>query len=174
MKKANNNDTLRVNRELKFIDEDLVTNTKLTASILGISTKTLQNWHKKGCPQYKRGWWNLREVISWSQSDNADENLLAKKLEMEVEVLRNRNEKMELENAIKREEYFYKDEVVGEWVRRISELRNSLLSLATDIASEITDKDLRKQVEDIVEVRIYEFLEQYSREGKYTPLHVDE
>ena len=41
--------------------------TSKAALMMGVSTKTLGEWERAGCPKEKRGWYDLAAVISWKR-----------------------------------------------------------------------------------------------------------
>lgn len=48
-------------------DDRLLLSTSKAALMMGVSTKTLGEWERAGCPKEKRGWYDLAAVISWKR-----------------------------------------------------------------------------------------------------------
>lgn len=46
-------------------DEKLVVRSSQVCKLFAISDRTLSTWAARGAPQYKRGWWDLAELIDW-------------------------------------------------------------------------------------------------------------
>ena len=51
--------------ELYFEDGTVVLCTRLTAAYFGVTTATLSNWTRSGCPQLRRGYYDLKAVLDW-------------------------------------------------------------------------------------------------------------
>ena len=49
--------------ELYFEDGTVVLCTRLTAAYFGVTTATLSNWTRSGCPQLRRGYYDLKAVL---------------------------------------------------------------------------------------------------------------
>lgn len=48
-------------------DDRLLLSTSKAALMMGVSTKTLGEWERAGCPKERRGWYDLAAVISWKR-----------------------------------------------------------------------------------------------------------
>lgn len=44
---------------------ELILSTKDVAEFFGVTSKTIAQWRKAGCPQVKRGQWDLKQVHEW-------------------------------------------------------------------------------------------------------------
>lgn len=154
--------------------DDVLLNTTLTAHVFGVTRKGLADWAKRGAPKAARGWWNLRELIAWTgRAPGSDGKGVvsaeARKLRADADYreLKAARERIALELDATR--LMRIDDIVDEWARRAAELRVALLSLSRKIAGQISDYDTRRMIERLIADAVYEFLEQYSRDGKYTP-----
>ncbi len=150
--------------------EKFYLNSEKTAEFFSVSERTLLNWNEKSGGALKKdtGWWDTQAIMEWLSKESSGSDA-ARKLKAEADLKEEQVAAKRLENAIERGEYLKKSEVSQEWATRIIELKNSLLALAKLIGSLMTDPNLRIWVERVITEKVYEFLEQYSRTGKYTP-----
>jgi hypothetical protein len=163
-----------ISKCVRLDGDNILLNTTFTAHVFGITRKGLADWAKRGAPKAGRGWWNLRELIAWTGrapgSDGKGEaSAEARKLHADADYreLKAARERISLELDAGR--LMRIDDVVDEWTRRVAELKVALLSLSRKIAGQISDYDTRRMIERLIADEVYNFLEQYSREGKYTP-----
>jgi hypothetical protein len=161
-------------RWLKIEGETVLLNSGKTAEFFGVTVKTLAQWAKEGCPKHARGWWNPKEILAW-RGEATDEgtkeamSVLARKLKAEADYKEARAESAIRQNEILEGQYMPKDEIETQWARRVIELKTGLLALGNKIAGQITDPDIRLEVERVINDEVYELLEQYARDGSYTP-----
>lgn len=158
---------------IRIEGEAIWLNTAMTARFFGVSRMTLSEWARRGAPKTARGWWPIRELNEWlGRSPGAGgegaPSLEARKLAADAEYreLKAAREKVAL--AALADTLMHKDELADEWARRVNELKASLLSLARKVAGQFTDPDARSVVESVVTDEVYDYLEQYSRTGRYT------
>lgn len=70
---------------------DLLLRTSELCKIFDISDRTLTTWSRKGAPNVRKGWWNLRKMIEWrlktaGVSAGGGESREAKKLEADIKL----------------------------------------------------------------------------------------
>lgn len=162
---------------LRIADGQILLNTEKTGEFFGVTRETLSAWSKRGAPKEARGWWNIRELMMWlgkmpaSGSDGTvgEVSAEARKLHADAEYreLKAAREKIALEALMG--QLMHRNEVAAEWARRIAELKTSLMALARKIAGQMPDPDTRRVVESVIANEVRDYLEQYSRAGKYTP-----
>lgn len=145
-------------------------NTEKTAEFFGVSDHTIRDWDGKagGNLKLNRGWWDIKAIMEWRSGAN-DESDLARKLRAEADLKEEQAAKAKREREILEGQYIAAEEVHSEWARRISEVKSGLLAMAKKIAGQFSDPDLRIEIEKITSDEVYDLLDQYSREGKYTP-----
>jgi phage terminase Nu1 subunit (DNA packaging protein) len=137
-----------------------------------VDPKTITNWVKKGCPREKSGWYDLKAVNNWLQSTDGqgDEDInVARKLKADIMFREERVAKAVIERKAAEGLYLPKDEVYNEFAQRILEIKSGLDALENVVSSEFTDANVRDQVRRVLHYEFRRFLEQYSREGTYTP-----
>lgn len=168
----------QIPRWLKITDEasgeEVLLNSQKTADFFAVTVKTLAEWAKQGCPKHARGWWNPKDVMAW-RGEATDENtkeamsVLARKLKADADYKEARAAAALRQNEILEGQYMPREEIETQWSRRITELKAGLLALSNKIAGQITDPDVRLEVERVITDEVYELLEQYARDGVYTP-----
>lgn len=150
-------------------EERILLKTTEAAVFFDISSRTLQRYHKQGCPKYKRGWWDIKEIRKWLNQEAEDNKLESRKLKAEIEYKEAQAKLKEKELEISEGDYIEKEEVKSQWIRRVIEVKKGLLALPQKIASQITDPKTRSLVEGVCEDEVIELLEQYARKGEHTP-----
>jgi len=143
-------------------------NSEKTAQFFDVTPRTVTNWKKRGAPQPKRGWWDLKKLVEWMGIGN-EETMMARKIKAETSY---REAKAEREQILKNEllgKYMQIEQVEEEWAKRVTEVKSGLMALARAVAAEFADPDIRKTVEKVVNNEVIDLLEQYSRTGRYTP-----
>lgn len=153
---------------------NILLNTKHTADFFGVSTRTLTDWVRRGAPKVSRGWWNLRELMTWlgmvpvaddeSQASPEARKLLA---DAEYRELRASRERMKLESLAT--QLMHRKSIAEEWSLRVNALRSSLKDLAKKIRGKIPDPKTERDIIQALEVEFEELLNQYARPSKYTP-----
>lgn len=153
---------------------NILLNTKHTADFFGVSTRTLTDWARRGAPKVSRGWWNLRELMTWlgmvpvaddeSQASPEARKLLA---DAEYRELRASRERMKLESLASH--LMHKDQVAREWGLRTYTLRSSLMALAKKIGGQMPYSKANRDIVQALEVEFEELLNQYTRPSKHTP-----
>jgi len=161
-------------RWLKIEGERALLNSGKTADFFGVTVKTLAQWAKEGCPKHSRGWWDPKEILAW-RGEATDEDtkeamsVLARKLKAEADYKEARAEAAIRQNEILEGQYMPREEIETQWANRVIELKAGLLALGRKIAGQIADVEVRLEVERVINDEVYELLEQYARDGVYTP-----
>ena len=154
--------------------EEVLLNSQKTAEFFGVTVKTLNEWAKQGCPKHARGWWNPKDIVAW-RGEATDEDtkeamsVLARKLKAEADYKEAKAAAAVRQNEILEGQFMPRDEIESQWARRVTELKAGLLALGNKIAGQIMDPDVRLEVERVITDEVYELLEQYARDGVYTP-----
>jgi len=163
-------------KTVKLTDDGrLLISTAALSKAMNTSVKTLAEWAKAGMPKESTGWWDLAAVLAWrGQSVGAGK---AEEMSDEARKLRADADFREVRAAREKRmmeiidgQYIEKTELESEWARRIIEMKSALLLLAKKVSTEFTDATIRRTVEKVITSEVYSMLEQYSREGAYTPV----
>lgn len=158
---------------LKIEAEQVLLSTAKTAEFFAVTRETLSSWAKKGAPKEARGWWSPKTLMEWlgkSQGQQANEmSMEARKLKADAEYREEKAKREKRMNEILEGQYLPADEIENEWARRITEVKTGLLALRNTIVAQFSDPDIRLVVERVLTNEIHELLEQYARDGAYTP-----
>lgn len=159
---------------IRIEGEQIWLNTASTAEFFGVSRMALSDWARKGCPKAGRGWWDIKAVMEWLGRSPGSEgqgeiSLEARKLAADAEYRESKAAREKIALAALTETLIHKEEVAAEWSRRVLELRSSLLALSRKLAGHFPDPAVRSVVEGVISDEIYDYLEQYTRTGRYTP-----
>ena len=150
---------------------ELIVTTDDVAKFFEVTKKTVAQWRKAGCPQVKRGKWNLKEVFDWwwrnigqdrAEQESSDESLNEAKRLTQWE--KYRNERMKNEQL--EGELISKDEVYKEWSKRMMEFKNACFNLETALPPLLEGKsqaEMRKIIYDFV----WNMFDRVTRVGKF-------
>ena len=58
--------------------KQIILKTKEVSGFFGVTDKTLSEWRKAGCPQIRRGTWDLKEVFTWWWDNLASDRAAAR------------------------------------------------------------------------------------------------
>jgi hypothetical protein len=154
----------------------ILISTKGLCQVLGVSRMMISKYGKDGMPKRSVGWWCLEEVLAWlntvstRQPDGKTQVTdKARKLKADADYKELKAEREEIVLEALKGQYIKKDEIVREWTERVLNLKTSLLSLPKLIAREFLDQEIGSLVEKKVQEYVIEYLNEYARQGKYTP-----
>ena len=164
----------------KFINGKVCLTTKAMTETLNISQQTLSFWESQGCPKEARGWWSVRDVLTWkglltpgslrSEEQAKETSLNQKKLTAETRLKEQKADEAEFKNAIARGEYIPKEEITAELKRFFVVLKRSMLGYSRRIATELSayvDSITARRIEKMVTELTLDALEQISIDGVY-------
>lgn len=159
---------------IRLDDDRILISTSRACEFYGVSRKTLNSWALRGCPKETRGWWDVQLVTTWLMEREGigskdSEDLNQRKLKADTEYREAKAAREQLMKELAEGKYFPKDEVVGEWVRRVHEVRTAMLATPRKVAAVFSDPEIRVTVESELTTIVREILERYAREGVYTP-----
>ncbi len=155
--------------------KDLILSTDAMQHVFGVSRQTLNDWEKSGCPKIARGQWSLRAVIAW-RSGAFDRDLAGAdrtkikdaKLKAEAMLKAAQANKAKRELEILEGKYLPLEEIEQDWAGRIIELKAGLMNWVKALPPELENNDAR-EIEAVLRREVVELLENYSRDGTYTP-----
>lgn len=166
-------------------DEELNTvimSSELTARYFGVSQQTLSKWVRSGCPRYKYGYYDLKEVSEFrfrtvgpmrapeSEKDLENMSLPQQKIFYEQRLKAAQAEAAEYKNEIAKGEYLQRSQVVSDLKMFCVVLKRSLLGLgrrlSRDVASQLGPVEARK-FDHMIHETIDDALEQLSVDGVY-------
>ena len=144
-----------------------------TAIFFDVDTRTLTNWVSRGCPKDGYGKYNLKEVMLWLGRVATSESTEAKKAAAEARFRDSKAKMAEIQVEEKEGKLISLEEVSQEWALRALSVRITLTLLSKKIAALFPERRIRLMIEKVLKDVIQNALEQYSREGKYTPREGD-
>lgn len=155
--------------------KDVLLSTDAMQHTFGVTRQTLGNWEQQGCPKEGRGQWSLRKVIAWRSGEmdlgiaGADRTKIKDaKLKAEAMLKAAQANKAKREMEILEGKYLPIEDIEQEWAGRIVELKAGLMNWIKALPPELSGADART-VEAALRREVAILLEQYSREGTYTP-----
>lgn len=151
------------------IDEWWIRSTSDICQFFDISSKTLNNWEKRGAPKKDYGKWDLRDLIEWKYGEGKEESSEARKLRAEADLKEAKAAQEEIKLALTEGRYIPVDKVSRDLRRLFNVLKKSLLSIGHSVAIEVNGIDSESAViaNSVIDEKIHEALEQLSRSGIY-------
>ena len=144
--------------------------TTAIASFFEVTAKTVAAWVKQGMPKESYGVYNLKKCFDWwlenvqeTKSDN-DPGITA----LKAENLRIKNDRESMKRDAEKDLLFSKSEIIQEWVKRIVEVRQGLLSLPSKLPTLLEGK-VQQEMRPIIREQVVRLLDTYSRAGRFTP-----
>lgn len=157
-------------------DGDIKANTETLAAFFGVSRRTLTNWTKDGCPKLDRGWWSLRDVMTWRESqgkgaDQTDEAELKKrKLKVEIELKEVQRDYTELKKQIANGDYLERAEVIAELKRFMVTLKRTVTGIPRLVSAQIgmsVEPEAARRIESQITKTLNDILREMSIDGTY-------
>lgn len=166
----------------KMINGKICLTTAALTETLGITQQSLSLWEQNGCPKEVRGWWSLKDVLTWKglitpgglNTEDGVEKVSwnQKKLEAEAKLKEEKAKEAEFKNSINQGEYIRKEEVTAELQRFFVVLKRSMMGYSRRIATELSsfvDSVTARRIEKMITELTTDALEQISIDGVYTP-----
>ncbi len=138
------------------------------AFFFGVTNKTVCEWTKSGMPKESYGVYNLKKCFDWwaeeidESGGDSDPSLTAARLEGQQ--IKNDRERMKRDTE--KGKLAVKSDVLTDWVKRLSELRQGLLSLPVRLPPLLEGKspdEMRPIIKDV----LYKMMESYARTGEF-------
>jgi len=140
------------------------------AGFFEVTAKTICAWAKMGMPKESYGSYNLKKCFDWwcENIERTKEDNDPKITELRAENLRIKNDRERMKRDTEREMLFPKAEIANEWVKRVVEIRQGLLTLPVKLPPLLEGKPA-DEMRPVIKTVIYRLLEAYSRGSKFTP-----
>ncbi len=165
-------------KDIKYIGDKICFSTSFLAKILKVSSQTINNWEKQGCPKEAHGYWSMYDVLEWKEEklksksngkDPATMNMYEQKIYYEVQLKKVQSEFQELKTAILNGDYLEKKDVVAELKRFFVVFKRAAYSMGKKVSAQITayvDESEARKVDVMITDSINISLEQMS-EGDF-------
>lgn len=170
--------------ELYFDAElgSIIASTSYAAAYFGVVAATLSNWKQSGCPRMKHGYWDIKAVTEWLSHKDGEK--VAKAAQKDISLLplgqqkthweamykREQLEAAKLRNGIACGDYILKEQAVEELSTFLKILKASVVGLGHELgqtAGQYMDADAARQLDSLIEQRVYDALEQIALVGFY-------
>lgn len=152
---------------------DLIVDRLTLAAFFDVSVRQVGNWqqHDPPCPQIRRGWWNLKDVLAWW----LDNIFVFKGQENDETFMEHRRtrEKWNAELArLKVEEIkgglVSREAVINSWVARYMLQKTLLCNLPPRVSPLLIGKPLN-EIKKILEKEVRSIFREFQKIGDYTP-----
>ena len=133
-------------KDVKYIDDKICFSTSFLAKILKVSSQTINNWEKQGCPKVAHGYWSMYEVLEWKEekiknksngNDPTKMNIYEQKIYYEVQMKKVQSEFQELKTAILNGDYLEKKEVVAELKRFFVVFKRAAYAMGKKVSAQV-------------------------------------
>lgn len=165
---------------VKLVNDDIEITTESLCKFLNITKMALSNWANEGCPKLKRGWWSLRDVLEWRESQGrginkeleTDEShdLKQRKLRVEIELKEMQRDYTEIKKQITNGDFLDREIVTSELKRFMVIFKRSLLGIPRLISSQLglrLEASECRKLEQELELMIKDILSQMSIDGTF-------
>lgn len=143
--------------------------------LFGVTKMALTGWKKAKCPKEGHGMWYLPDVLRWFRNTRntpaetqENEDMRERKLRADTEYREERAQRERLLREALEGLYFLRSDVEKAWADRAFEAKAAFLLFEKTLPLELVGKDENK-MEAIIAARVREVLNDYARDGKYTP-----
>ena len=154
---------------------DLIASTKALCDLFQVDKATISRWHKKGCPKLDIGQWSLKDVIGWYMARlEVDPNnpeareLRDRKILAETLYREERAKIQKIGRETLEEQYISREDVINKWNARVVEVKAGMTTWVNRLPSMLSNRKAN-DVEKILTDEVYEFLNQYHKNGTYIP-----
>jgi len=143
------------------------------ARCFGVDRSMVTRWKKAGMPENK-GVFSLPECIKWRLEREAEAMAPKEGTSTEGEkwltaFRRERARIARLERLERQKKLIPQETILPEWVKRVSEIRQGLLSLSSKMPPLLEGRDT-DAMRSIIKKAVYALLTAYSRGGPFTPV----
>lgn len=161
-------------KDIKYIGDKICFSTSFLAKVLKVSSQTVNNWEKQGCPKEAHGYWSMYDVLQWKEEKlksksggkNPDEmNMYEQKIYYEVQLKKVQSEFQELKTAILNGDYLEKKNVVADLKRFFVVFKRAAHAMGKKVSMQMStyvDEVEARKIDNLVTDSINLALEQMS------------
>lgn len=150
----------------------LLLGTSEVAKFFGVTSKCVSNdWRKAGCPQVKRGTWDLKAVFDWWWENIASER--AAKMggdeslnEAKRQYWWSKAEEGQIKVTQAKEDLIPKENVYKQWAQRMAEYKNGCFGMVNGLPPLLEGKD-QADMRQIIEDYVWNMFKRVTRYGKF-------
>lgn len=149
------------------VEKKFIFSTSDTCEFFQISRETLSRWEKKGAPKAERGKWDIKKVMEWRFDGKHTESPETRKLKAEADLKEAKAAQEKIKLSVKKEEFIPAYQVQSELTRLLTNLKQSLVKIGHNVASDLAalDSDVAAIAKNEVDKRINDALLELS-EGR--------
>ena len=147
----------RRNEQFKLENNQVIVNSEVAACIFGVSTRTMGDWARKGCPKIAKDTYNVREVMEWRfDSKNSPESLEAKKQRADIRYREARADMEEIKQKAAIGEYVAVNQIEDLLKETFAQVRTTLLTIGQKTMADIYAQypDVAFDVKHVIEREI--------------------
>lgn len=157
-------------RIFKLENDEILVSTKGLTMIFGVSSQAIVLWVQKGCPQLKRGWFKLTEVLDWRfATDNSPESLETQKQKADIRYREARADMEEIKHKTMVGEYIAVEDLKEELVGVFSQVKQTMLNIKQKVLQQLhsTYPECAFEVSEVVEIEVERGLKALAKGDKY-------
>lgn len=170
--------------DLRWDDEkmSIIASAEVAAMYFGVTKQTLSNWVKDGCPRYRYGYYDIKDVAEYrlkrqglvEDAQNTDDvskmSLKNQKIYFEKRLKEAQSEVARMNADIKKGHYLLRDDAVEDMAKWAIVCKRSLTSavrtITQDVASQVSPEAARRCDAQLTKI-VNELLRQLATEGCY-------
>lgn len=158
--------TILTKQELVIENDQVIVTAQVVAMVFGVTTRTINDWSKRGCPKVKKNTYNLREVIKWKYStESTPEGLEAKKQKADIRYREARADMEELKRKNMIGEYVAVADIEADLAEVFSKVRIRLSNLKHKVLQDLNSSypEVAFEVSELIEQEMERGLKQLAR-----------
>ena len=143
----------------------------IIGQVFGVNPSTVSRWVQRGLPKNKDGTFSIPATVEWAVNQAKADNIPDETEESRRWLTEFRKERAlisRIERQKMEEKLISREDVVIAWVWRIGEVKTGLESLKDRLSPLLVGKT-RKEISKILADEVWNLLDNYSRNGKFTP-----
>lgn len=147
-------------------NDQVIVTAQVVAMVIGVTTRTINEWTKRGCPKVKKNSYNLREVLSWKYStESTPEGLEAKKQKADIRYREARADMEELKRKTMIGEYVAVADIEQDLSELFSKIRVRMTNIKHKVLQDLNSSypEVAFEVSELIEQEIEKGLKQLAR-----------
>lgn len=147
-------------------NDQVIVTAQVVAMVFGVTTRTINEWTKRGCPKVKKNSYNLREVLSWKYStESTPEGLEAKKQKADIRYREARADMEELKRKTMIGEYVAVADIEQDLSELFSKIRVRMTNIKHKVLQDLNSSypEVAFEVSELIEQEIEKGLKQLAR-----------
>lgn len=145
--------------------------TQYVTEFFEVSRPTLTNWREAGCPQVKRGRWDLKEVFDWWWKNIASDRAAAEGGDASINEAKRQYwwgqaEEKQLKVSQAKGELIEIEEVYNQWAKRSAEYKNGAFGLINSLPPLLEGKS-QPEMRGAIEEHVWGMFDRVVRYGKF-------